>query len=65
MADYSHPFTEEDKKEMDKHLLDIDEAEKLLARGKMAGLNLSDTKERLRDTKNKLRQIKNTFFVNQ
>ena len=57
MDDYSHPFTEEDKKTMDKRLLEIDEAEKLLTRGKMAGLNLSDTEERLRDTKNKLRQI--------
>tara|TARA_B100000029_G_scaffold443179_1_gene462081 strand:+ start:1122 stop:1319 length:198 start_codon:yes stop_codon:yes gene_type:complete len=65
MVDVSKPFTEEDKKRMDEHLLEIDEAEKLLARGKMAGLDLADQEARLRETKNRLRQIKNTFFVNQ
>tara|TARA_Y100000004_G_scaffold189908_1_gene246230 strand:+ start:859 stop:1056 length:198 start_codon:yes stop_codon:yes gene_type:complete len=65
MADMKQPFTDEDKKRMDEHLLEIDEAEKLLARGKMAGLDLTDQETRLRETKNKLRQIKNTFFVNQ
>ena len=65
MVDVSKPFTEEDKKHMDDHLMAIDEAEKLLARGKMAGLDLTDAEARLRETKNRLRQIKNTFFVNQ
>ena len=65
MVDVSKPFTDEDKKRMDEHLLEIDEAEKLLARGKMAGLDLANEESRLRETKNKLRQIKNTFFVNQ
>lgn len=60
----ANPFTDEHKKEIDRSISDIDEAEKLIVRGELAGLDLSAQKTRLKETKSKLRKIKQVFFPN-
>ena len=65
MADLQQPFTEKDKSEMDKHLLEIDDAEKLIAKAKLAGIDIGDREVRIREAKEGLRKIRYPFFPNQ
>ena len=63
-SNIAQPFTADDKKRMDDHLAEIDEAEKLIAKGKLGGLDLSASEAKLKDSKTRLRKLRNAFFPN-
>lgn len=59
-----HPFTEDDKTRITNSINELDEAEKLLKAGKLAGLDLDEQQARLTDIRKKLRKVKQVFFPN-
>jgi len=65
VTDIAQPFTSDDKERIDNHLAEIDEAEKLIAKGKLAGLDLSEHEAKLKTARTGLRKLRNAFFPNQ
>lgn len=60
----THPFTDDDKRRIDESLLEIDDAEHLIKKGRLAGLDLSEQERELKTTRDRLRKIKQVFWPN-
>jgi len=57
------PFTDEDKKKLDKALSDIGEAEKQIVLAKAAGIDVTEADKKTKELKTKLTAIKNVYFA--
>ncbi len=58
----AHPFSKEDKTQINKTLKDIENVKKDIAKAKSAGLDVTASEQRILEAEKKLRAIKQVYF---
>lgn len=58
----SAPFDASDLEALNERLKELDEADKLIAKAKQAGMDIGDQEKESRELRQRLMRIKQTFF---
>lgn len=64
MADLQNPLSEQDFEDIRVRLKDLDDADALIRKSELAGLDVTEQKARAKDLREQLMKIKQAFFPN-